>query len=653
MWNEKITYGTPIAGKWGYDPVKYWPNEYGNNAIAEDADKVSFFAYAPYVVVTPSTGKAQDQTFGITQLSRNSATGDPYVKYIASFDWEKAVDLLWGVCDNPSWDIVAGENQQINNGAAGLPWLDVQRPLEAKTQAEASQRVAFNFKHALSKLNVTVDYDMDDDEENSTNKLDATTRVYVRSVTFTGFAMKGTLNLNNTLPNIPNWMAYDAINDLDAGEETTVYDGRRDGREGSSGAVASNEQNAFLNPVLIQTNVWLCDNKGVQEKAQNLFKFPGAELVAADMLKGSSATMQTTTLTEDAYIAYGIAGATYYTDTKGAVPGVTTLGVKMLEWPVMVIPNGDEITVTIVYDVETVDAKLATTVSDNTNKGSSIENKITKTITFSGAEKNYMEAGKKYAIHLHLGLNSVKFEANVENWAETAIEGDTWLPANAKRFEAPGIYDYMVEADKSTITAAAGELTLIGFSPYETLKVELATTPALVMTPADGSSVSADGEIDITSITGFDANGTVLNQTLPNAVKVTGNTSGKQIVFNLIQLAAQPAVSSTATKSSDFAIDNGEVEGTFTLKDGNSTTALDGAVWKGDTRNVTILSAYRNGNAMTEVAESETPSGFLQFNCSDATGKIKLGAAATSGEVFIFTIKAGDAGPVTIKFTVL
>ncbi|MBQ3313610.1 MAG: hypothetical protein IJG74_07475, partial [Prevotella sp.] len=93
MYNQQVKY---TGGAWTYDPVKYWPNEYGTSAISDDADKVSFFAYAPYVEVIPSTGKvagtAEDAKCGITGMSRNSASGDPLVKYIASFDEDKSVD---------------------------------------------------------------------------------------------------------------------------------------------------------------------------------------------------------------------------------------------------------------------------------------------------------------------------------------------------------------------------------------------------------------------------------------------------------------------------------------------------------------------------------------------------------------------------------
>ena len=54
---------------------------------------------------------------------------------------------------------------------------------------------------------------------------------------------------------------------------------------------------------------------------------------------------------------------------------------------------------------------------------------------------------------------------------------------------------------------------------------------------------------------------------------------------------------------------------------------------------------------MTEVAESATPAGALQFKTSD-DGKITIGTNANAGEVFVFTVKAGDAAPVTITCVV-
>lgn len=99
FYNQNVTYddGTNL---WKYSPVKYWPNEFGPNAISEGQDKLTFFAYAPYVNVNLTTGIAEvgtgESETGIIALTRNTSHGDPFVKYYASFDPENRVDLCWG-----------------------------------------------------------------------------------------------------------------------------------------------------------------------------------------------------------------------------------------------------------------------------------------------------------------------------------------------------------------------------------------------------------------------------------------------------------------------------------------------------------------------------------------------------------------------------
>ena len=453
--------------------------------------------------------------------------------------------------------------------------------------------------------------------------------------------MKGALNLNNVQPNTPLWLAYDAINDLEAGEVTVVNDGRKDGKEGVGGAVAPNEPNIFINPALIQEGVWAGDNKGVEEKALNLFAFPASKEVAADK--------KATTVSNE----IDIAGLTGFGEAVGIAPSdnwnyTTEPNAKaLLEWPVMVIPNGEEITVTIVYDVETVDGNLATFLSDGTTKGSSIENRISKTITFGSAEKNYMEAGKKYTIKLHLGLNSVKFDAAVDDW-DSGATGEAWLPDNVVSYQAPGVYNYNVIAGESKNAA----FKLTGFAPKEAVSVTIPTTTGFPVSCSTPTSYTADADGVVTIAKDyftFSANTTVLNVTTANAITFTGDVSGKQAILNLVQAAAQPTYSGT-TNSTLMITENTKI-GTFDLKAG--TTDISGDQWNGSTRNVTIVSAYRNGLPMTEVDESDTPTGALQFNCDKTNNKkINLGTNATAGEVFIFTIKAGDAGEVTITCTV-
>ena len=364
MYNQQITHD---GSAWTYEPVKYWPNEYGSNAVSDETDKLTFFAYGPYVDVIPSTGKiSSDADWGITGLTRNTASGDPLVKYIVSFDPAKSVDLVWGTVANEtaytSWAKTQGGNQTLT---AGLPWLNVERPADA---TGASQKVKFDFKHATSKLNVQIAYYADKQDNSSSEEIAAAdTKIYVRSITFTGIATKGALNLNNTVAGEALWMSYNGCDDLENSESVTVFDGRKDGKEGVSGAVASNEKITGLNTAVISNDG--NTTAGVTKTLQNLFK-----------------------------------------DTA----------------PVYVIPTGEAVSVEIVYDVETADTKLADVLSDGTTHGSSIENRIKKDITAFASFEN----GKAYTLNLYLGMNSVKIDATVSDWDSTTAAEDADLPAN-------------------------------------------------------------------------------------------------------------------------------------------------------------------------------------------------------------------------------
>ena len=352
------------GANWEYTPVMYWPNESGSDAQSDDEDKVSFFAYAPYVKHTSAaSGSVADATYGITGFSRNSTAGDPIVKYIASFDPAKSVDLCWGVCAGTSWAKFQGAANQTMQ--EGLPWTDVEHP------QGIDQKMTFTFRHALSQLNVQIDADPDVADHDESSVVATGTKIYVRSISFTGIATHGALNLNNTVKDKPLWLDYSGTTDLPYGESVTVKDGRRDGREGATGAEANNELPAGLNPQIVQNST---ATTGVTKSLQNLF----------------------------------------------AAAALTT--------PVCVIPTGEAMTVTIVYDVETASPDLTTYLSDGTTHGSSIENRITKSINWSSGTG--LVSGKKYNLTLHLGMNSVKYDAAISDWDPSAITGDEWLPKN-------------------------------------------------------------------------------------------------------------------------------------------------------------------------------------------------------------------------------
>ena len=395
MYNQKVS-----GENWTYSPLKYWPNEFGKNAASEGQDRLTFFAYAPYVEVNPSTGRilkdannpeTTSATSGIVGMTSNTASGDPYIKYYADMDPDKRVDLCWGVAKDDLNESVDAE-YAINAITAGEPYIDVIKP---KTGA----LINFDFKHALASVNVKIDTDINfervNGQEHPENAADVDnfTRIWVRSVTFEGFTDKGRLNLNSRVGEGegPQW--FDLTNDSPvASGVVSVYDGRTDGKEGRENATAKKETPATLNAKIVQSA-------------------PYSKTALED------ATTPKLAISDD-------------------IPGVTKTAVNLFdalsnEAPVFVIPTDENLKVTIVYDVETYDPNLATFLSDGAVRGSSIQNTIEKEITFKDGDEviTKLEAGKKYTINLHLGLTSVKFDASVTDWA-TGYGTDVDLPFN-------------------------------------------------------------------------------------------------------------------------------------------------------------------------------------------------------------------------------
>ena len=387
MYDQQVTYNT-TNNVWEYSPVKYWPNEYGEAASSEAADRLTFFAYAPFAEVTPSTGVVTgDATTGIIGMSRNISAGDPVVMYSSSLTPGAGVDLCWGVAADAFTSSVDGDNNSV---AAGYPFLNVIKP-------KTGDHLKFEFNHALAQLNVQIDADIDE------VAADGKTKIYVRSVTFNGFSMRGSLNLNSNTTDGPIWYDISGTGKLKR-EPVTVYDGRTDGMEGVSTASDLSEKPANLNPVIVQDK------------------------------------------------PYGDAGLK---------AGVTTTAVNLFngaaDAPVMVIPTpGVPVSVTIVYDVETEDSRLAGLLSDGVTHGSSVENKITKNITTTQGNL-ILSAGKKYVVKLHLGLTSVKFDADVAVWDNAAYEGTADLPENTTSLGTVTITDGSSSAPISSLAMWMGE----------------------------------------------------------------------------------------------------------------------------------------------------------------------------------------------------
>lgn len=392
MYNQLVDWN---SSKWEYTPIKYWPNEFGNDAISDQVDRLTLFAYAPWVDVTPITGLVKnDPTTNIIGMTRNTATGDPFIKYVATMDATNTTDLCYGVAAQN----FTSSNSAINKNdiKKGEPYIDVKKP-----GIDENSKIYFDFKHATAQLSVTIDAVVNAATGPTTVPLDnKNTRIWVRSVTFEGITLKGALNLNSHNAT-PEWYDMNGSNKITTGS-VTVFDGRKDGKEALY--EATNETPATLNPVLIQNAPYASSfvsttPAGVTETAVNLF---------------TSSTV---------------------TD------------------PVYVIPTNEPMKVTIVYDVETKDTQLAYFLSDGSTPGSTIENTITKTITSFGN----IIAGYHYDLKLHLGMRSVDFDAEVTAWKDIDAEVD--LPSNLQSYQVPGTYYPTLPAAAGTYSFAMVDLT--------------------------------------------------------------------------------------------------------------------------------------------------------------------------------------------------
>lgn len=447
MYNQQVVYDN-TKSVWNYEPVKYWPNEFGDAAVSDDLDKLTFFAYAPQIDATINTGvpvmgtddeaavslgfadkaawdaflagaklnielKDQVQKLNITQLTKNTATGDPIVKYVVDTKPATSVDLLWGVAGNSEYEGMNGKTVK-----AGDCYIDLTKQ-KGNNSGVMDKKLMWNFKHALARLNVqivtavdvvtapggnAVDYDptksyeigseASEIKDKGNGAKDDSTKVYVRSIKFSGFALKGALNLHSDdvitgasdaerVKNAqPKWMDYDGTKDLTF-EEVTFLDGLKDGKEGTTDNVQKNEGISALNPILLEestpaSGIWGAKKAGVPTDAfVNLF---------AGSFNGTA-------------------------DDPAA--------------PIYVIPANEKMDVTICYDVQTADKNLSELLSDGINHGSAIENIITKNDVFNGA----IEPGKAYTLKIILGLESVKFDVEVTNW-DVQTDAATELPAN-------------------------------------------------------------------------------------------------------------------------------------------------------------------------------------------------------------------------------
>ena len=169
MYNQQVVYNASAdaakyPSKWQYSPLKYWPNGQNSTeytAAATSADKLSFFAYAPYSAVSGTP------TEGITALSANNAAGAPTVTFTVPAAHNQQIDLLYAT------------------------------PIKDQTKQALSGRVAFAFHHALMQINFKVQAVVDAAAP-TTSALGSETKIILTDLKIEStLATTGKLNLND------------------------------------------------------------------------------------------------------------------------------------------------------------------------------------------------------------------------------------------------------------------------------------------------------------------------------------------------------------------------------------------------------------------------------------------------------------------------
>ena len=366
MYNQQVKWD---GSAWTYAPVKYWPNDFSTGKVdnktptGEDyeatgsvaAGMVSFFAYAPYVAVTPSTGAATDATdSGITALSANTEETEPTVTYKLSGNFSSTtnVDLLWGILQKGEKYGLATGNDDDLAASADMYNTDL-------TKQNTSEKIKFHFKHALAKFggNAGLKVVLDVDGNTEANALDEKSNVSIQSIVIKGvaatMATTGKFNIATG-----KWSSPTLDNSYTSSELFKV--------DHETSGINKNLITAAGSSFKYENTSW--NNTGVTNSAQSVFS--------------ESATPS------EFYL----------------IPGV----------------KDQELEVTIAYQVRTYDPNLKDSYS---TVNQTIKNKV---------KLPELEPNKAYTLIMHLGLTSVKFEAEVNGWDDAGTENEQviWLPSN-------------------------------------------------------------------------------------------------------------------------------------------------------------------------------------------------------------------------------
>ncbi len=460
MYNQQITWDGTLSS-WVYSPVKYWPNGIdaanastpSNTALQKTVQKLSFFAFAPYTtatdeytgtvptaVSTASNALKNGNDNGINAITKNTFTGNVWVKYLLPIAQEdEAVDLLWGV--RGAYQYLETDNVNNPTGVAptSLTGNDYNINLTKQTVGE---KVAFLFKHALTKIGGQTYATEDNTAPADGDKI--------------GFKIVADVDVNTetTTGDHDNQATYlgsdfDKTKTLITLKSIKIQDGKTASDDGETPVTG-------ISATGIYNSGWFNIETGTWDAQASTGTGSTINIVAK-----SAAANQTNTTDTEYSINPNIREAASYSKSDGegakklaaggatwsaaAPTGVYTTAVPVFAKETIpgltLIPGGandQDLYITVDYLVRTADPNLATGYSE-------VEQIISNKVSLSSLQPN-----KFYTIIIHLGMTSVKFEAVVADWQTTVggtynengtftpgagddanpIESHFWLPSN-------------------------------------------------------------------------------------------------------------------------------------------------------------------------------------------------------------------------------
>lgn len=613
MFNQQVKWAD-ASGVWTYSPVKYWPNGIdkanddnspSNTAISTNTDRLSFFAYAPWVDVVESdytsskivtdkalgaataknmfyaTGNSKTTIDdGIVAFTANTVDVDPQVfYYMPNADVKQAVDLLWGLRGTKQYM----ESDKTNNPETPLENLGNSYNINLFKQT-VPETVSFLFKHALSKIGGNTK------STTSTTGIQKCGLKVVVDVDANGNGINGVDNQSKYLgtgSNFDNTSTLVTIKSVKVQDGASAWADRTTNKIPDDPRLYSNLKNSGWFDLATGTwsDVTIVDNKGDKVTPENTA--PGSTYnITAD--RTGEYQINPDIVEPETDPAVKTTDKTKWETGDGIPNGVTTEAKNVYsdatDVPsLLMIPAAAEQTlyVTVDYLVRTADPKLSTGYSE-------VEQIVTNKVSLAGLDVN-----KYYTLVMHLGLTSVKFSAIVTDWTTTddatydeggVDEGtnpsaeEVWLPSNVinattETTSATGTASNVnTAANTTTYTIklsglAAGE-KIIATKSGNISKVEVGTTDIATeytLQNADVTTGKADIKVTLTPNTKVSAVSNLITITQKNNAGTVLTTTTVNIVQSAFDIVLTQANGVVTVKDAD-GVDANLSDSKYTVK---------------------------------------------------------------------------------------